>query len=59
VLRKAILVAPLVVALAGCFISRTKEREVTTPRSARACGTEVCNADEQCVQGMNGAFHCE
>ena len=58
-LRKGIFLVALFVSLTGCFVSRTKEREVPATRSARACGTEVCNADERCVQSMNGAFHCE
>jgi len=57
--RKAVLVVSLFIGLAGCFVSRTKEREVPVTRSARACGTQVCSADERCVQTMDGAFHCE
>jgi len=59
-MRRALLVACLALTtLPGCFISRTKEKEVSSPRSARTCGNVVCDADEDCVRTSSGTFHCE
>jgi hypothetical protein len=57
-MRSALLVTCLLMALPGCFISRTKEKEVSS-HSGQACGTHVCAPDEDCVRTSSGAFHCE
>jgi hypothetical protein len=58
-MRSALLVACFALMLPGCFISRTKEKEVSTSHPSRACGSHTCAADEDCVQSPSGTFHCE
>jgi hypothetical protein len=63
-MKRIVLVSCLsVLALGGCFVSHTKERESSEVRTRsdrdRACGREVCAADEMCVASAGGGFHCQ
>jgi hypothetical protein len=59
-MRSTLLVTCLMLmTLPGCFISRTKEKEVSTSHTGQACGSHVCAPDEDCVRTSSGTFHCE
>ena len=58
-MRNVMIVSSLLLAMTGCFVSHTKEKEVSTSGVGRRCGNEICAADERCVQSDSGAFHCE
>ena len=61
-MRRLMLVACLtLMTVPGCVISRTKEKEVSRPsvRASQTCGSEVCDADEDCVRSSGGTLHCE
>ena len=53
------IVSSLLLAMAGCYVSHTKEKEVSTSGVGRRCGNEICAGDERCIQSDSGTFHCE
>lgn len=59
-IRYALLVPALAITLSGCLVWHTDtEREhARVTHSTRACGSEVCAADQDCVT-VAGTFRCE
>jgi hypothetical protein len=58
-MRSLLLVACFALMLPGCFISRTKEKEVSTSHGGQMCGSHVCDPDEHCVRTSSGTYYCE